>query len=258
MTMTKTERDELLRTAKGRTKVAAKQIEQRKQELKAHVETQLATIYKRDDVRWRTITEELEHMAEEADRRVEEICRAEGIPEDLRPTISFYWAGRGQNALKARRDEMRKAYFAQIDSNAAKLLTAIETRLWDFQFRLAAKAIESDEARALLAEIQDMTSSLPLPTIEGDPLQLASHVTDNVTDDVTASRIDVTLHETATRNGVTDDVTASRNDVTPAVLPIAGQTRKCPVCGTAFVPKRSDQEYDRPSCRQKAFRQRGT
>jgi hypothetical protein len=244
--MNKTERQELTIAIKAKTKAARMMVAQRKAEVIAHVEKQLAAVYKADHELWSDITEEAQRAVAEADRQIAAICREKGIPENFRPSLNIYWSGRGENASKERRRELRDMLYAEIDAQAMKALAFIESKLADFQIKLAATALESEEAREMFAALPTIEDLLPLRDIDPRRLRLSVSVTDDETDDDE----DVTYASLR----VVKNVTPSRDTVTPSVT-APNEEKACPVCGKPVEASRSDATTCSPACRQKLWRQ---
>lgn len=107
--MTRSDRDQLLRVLRQRVKVAKTEVDQRAAELRADFERQLAARYTFGDEAWQAITAEAKLAVDEADARIADICRERGIPAEFRPGLNLGWYGRGENAAKERRGELRKS-----------------------------------------------------------------------------------------------------------------------------------------------------
>jgi hypothetical protein len=159
--MTKTERDELRRIIAGREKLAKASIDQRKAELLADAEQQLATIYKFDDERWAEVTAAAEGAVKAADDYIARVCREQGIPEEFRPGLTIGWYGRGENAAAGRRAEIRKVVQTRLDASAREAKVAIETAALERREALALGALESAEARAFMESMPTVQQLMP-------------------------------------------------------------------------------------------------
>jgi hypothetical protein len=159
--MTKGERDELSKILKARARLAGRVVEQRSAELLAEAEQQLATVYKVNDEAWRELTATAQQTIREADAELARRCRTLGIPEEFRPGLRLGWYGRGENADKARRAELRKVAQSRIEAMAKAARVAIETRALDGLTKLAAGVLESDAARAFLAAMPAAEALMP-------------------------------------------------------------------------------------------------
>jgi hypothetical protein len=159
--MRKAERDELAKILKARARVAKSTVDQRAAVLLADAEQQLAARYKINAPLWADLTIAAEQAVETADAELAKRCRALGIPEEFRPGLHFSWYGRGENAEKNRRAELRKVAQTRIDAMAQAARVAIETRTLDGLTQLAAGALESAEAQAFLASMPTIEALMP-------------------------------------------------------------------------------------------------
>lgn len=161
-TMTKGERDDLLRLVKKREIVLKKAAEQRSAQLLADFEAQCATIYSfDDDAVWKKAYAETKAALEEAAEAIRERCRALGIPPEFAPSLNMYWAGRGQNAVRERQAELRRAAKAKIESIEKVALTKIEHMSLEAQTNILSSGLDSDAAKSFLSSMPDITSLMP-------------------------------------------------------------------------------------------------
>jgi hypothetical protein len=181
--MTKGERDELAKILKARARVAKSVVEQRAAELLADAEQQLAAKYKISDEAWREIAADAVQIVAEADAEIAKRCRMLGIPEQFRPSLNASWYGRGENADKGRRAELRKVAQTRIAAMAKQARVTIETKALDGQTLLAADALESAEAKAFLASMPTVEALMPaLDVASLGPLALSPRPEESVTE----------------------------------------------------------------------------
>lgn len=159
--MTRTERDDLAKVARLRAKVARTAVAQREAELLADVEAQLAAEYDFADETWAEITKGAAEAVADADQQVAALCRARGIPEDFRPSLSVTWYGRGRNAVAGRRVELRKVAQTRIAAAAKGAKAAIEASEAEVLTELLAGGLTSDAARAFLESIPSAKALMP-------------------------------------------------------------------------------------------------
>jgi hypothetical protein len=160
--MTKWEAAELAKVIRKRCKVAMRAAEARSAELRADFEAKLSAIFKPDDDPvWKQLRDDAARAVAEADARIAERCRELGIPEDFRPGFSASWYGRGVNALRQRRDELRKLAYSCIASLEKKAKAEIERRAVEAQERLVAGGLESSAAREFLESIPTPAALMP-------------------------------------------------------------------------------------------------
>lgn len=156
-------------------------IRDRAKVLKAHVEHQAAIVladfeakmakeYRfSDDAVWKKAAEEAFAAVKAAEEIVEKRCAELGIPPGLSPRIGAYWAGRGQDAVKERQTELRRAAKAKIDEMSKKAVLKIERQSLDLRTQVVAMGLLSDEARLFLeslATVEEAMQMLDFKAIE--------------------------------------------------------------------------------------------
>lgn len=148
--MSRADRANLERLARKRAKLATAQLGERVKTLKAEVEDQLSAIYEFSDDLWADINAAAQAAVASADAQVAEACRRAGIPDAFRPRLALNWAGRGQNAVPARRAELRKLAYARIDEGAETAKVTIASSLLEVETELISGGLESGEAAAFI------------------------------------------------------------------------------------------------------------
>jgi hypothetical protein len=159
--MTRRDREDLAKLVRRREHVAKTSAGQRSGELLADFEQQLATIYKSSDAAWRTITAEARQAVASADAQLAARCRDLCIPEDLRPRLDLNWYGRGDNASRERRAELRKVATSRIAALEKQAKSEIERQSVELQTQLLAGGLESSEARAFLEAMPTVQALMP-------------------------------------------------------------------------------------------------
>ena len=159
--MTKGDREELKSLARQRARVEKAGVEARAAAMRAEVEEQLSAIFKATDEDWAHITAAASQAVKEADAQVAEICRQRGIPEDFRPRLDVQWWGRGANAEKSRRAELRKLAEREIEAQGKAAKLAIDRATLEVQTQLATAALTTDAARAFLEGIPTLPQLMP-------------------------------------------------------------------------------------------------
>jgi hypothetical protein len=152
-------------------------------EMKAEFERQIATAYSyNSDEIWKAATEDAEAAVREAKKKIAAQCRKRGIPPEFAPGLNLNWYGRGENALKERRDELRKAAYAQIEAMSKNAKLEIQRQYLTAHERLLAGGLESEEARAFLETIPAPAMLMPalkLPEIEAATKKSRSYCDDD-------------------------------------------------------------------------------
>lgn len=160
--ITKGERTELRSLIRQRFRVLRSEVIQRQAELEAELQARVTARFADEDKAWADGMFLIEEAAREANRKANDILRGmnlEGLDMDGKDfqivvTRSINKPHSGRTNLHreglARIAAQVKAAFAQLDRQEVDLLT-----------RLAAGALESDEARAFLGEIPTVSTLVP-------------------------------------------------------------------------------------------------
>ncbi|MGH3844382.1 MAG: hypothetical protein ACRDS0_23485 [Pseudonocardiaceae bacterium] len=159
--MTRTERDQLAKLINRRARLARQDIETRQAELLADVEAQLAAHYSSRHKAWADITKRAEKAVADADAEIAARCRELGIPENFRPSIGTNWYGRGENADRERRAELRKVAKTKLEASARNGKLEIERSALELYTQLVAGALESAESQAFLATMPTVEALMP-------------------------------------------------------------------------------------------------
>jgi hypothetical protein len=141
--MTKAERAELGQLIRKRERVLKAGASERAAAMLAEFDRQLAAIYAYDDDEvWKRATEMAREAVNEAQRVVQDRCRALGIPPEFAPGLQMSWYGRGQNAVAGRRAELRRLAKSKIE-----LMPAVD--VIEVKQLIDAKRAKHDAARLL-------------------------------------------------------------------------------------------------------------
>ncbi len=168
--MTKSEREDLAKLIRNREKVLKSAATQRSAELLAEFEQQMASIYSYDqDEVWKSVTEAAAAAVDLAQQTVAARCTELGIPARFAPNVAFSWRGRGENAIKQRRDELRKVAMTSIAAIEKAACTKIEMSCLDAQSQILAHGLTSAAAIEFfdrLPKVEELMPPLEMPTIE--------------------------------------------------------------------------------------------
>ena len=160
--MSKGERTELCAIVRRREKFEKTAAEQRSAELLADFEAQLAAEYEWDnDTTWKAAAERAKAVVQEAEAEIAKRCIELGIPKECRPGLAFGWHGRGQNAVKERRQELIRVAHSRIEAIEKSARTQIERRSIEMQEQIMGDALTSETARALLTQLPTIASLMP-------------------------------------------------------------------------------------------------
>jgi hypothetical protein len=141
---------------------------QRSAELLAEFEQQLASIYTWDqDEVWRQMYKAAKAEVAAAEKAIADRCTELGIPARFAPGLGFYWNGRGENAVKERRDELRAVAKSRIAAIEKAACTQIEIACLDAQTQVIAHGLTSAAAIAFFDGLPKVEALMP-------PLEVAS------------------------------------------------------------------------------------
>lgn len=162
MTTTKAERAELMQLIRKREKVMKAQAHERSVQMLAEFEASISQIYHFDnDPVWKRAMADAAEAVNKAQREVEDRCRELGIPAEFAPMIGIGWAGRGQNAISSRREELRRAAKARIEASEVETLAKIERMSLGAQEALIGTSDAGETARMFLQELPSVGSLMP-------------------------------------------------------------------------------------------------
>jgi hypothetical protein len=185
--MTRAEREDLLKVARVRAKVAKADAGARSAKLKAEFEAQLAAEYSYDDdAIWQRAHAAARTAAQEAQHIVARRCEALGIPGRFAPSLHLQWYHRGENAVKSRRQELTKVAHSKIDQLEKEAKLEIDRASAETQTRLLAAGLESAEAQAFLEAMPTAAQLMPPVNLQDVRKQIAllpAAPDTNVTDD---------------------------------------------------------------------------
>ena len=116
---------------------------------------------------WKSATEAAAAAVAIAQQTITERCSELGIPARFAPNVEFSWRGRGENALKERRAELRAVAKSRIDAIEKSACTKIEMLCLDAQSQILAHGLTSAAAIAFF-------DALPKVEVLMPPLEMAS------------------------------------------------------------------------------------
>jgi hypothetical protein len=160
--MSKGEREDLQRLIRRREQVLKSAAGQRSAELLADFEQQLASMYSYDqDEVWSQAYRAAREAAQEAVGTIAARCEELGIPPQFAPSLELYWAGRGQNAVQSRRNELIRVAKSRIAAIEKKACVMIEIQSVELQSQVIANGLTSDAARAFLDNMPAVETLMP-------------------------------------------------------------------------------------------------
>jgi hypothetical protein len=160
--MTARERGDFAKLIRQRERVLKSKAKERSAELAAQFEQQIAAEYSfDDDETWCEAYAAAEAEVQRAQARIANRCREMGIPKAFAPSISVHWFGRGENAVKDRRAELRRVAVTQIAALERSAVSKIEAMALEAQTEIIKRGIETQAAQTFLDAMQPLEALMP-------------------------------------------------------------------------------------------------
>ena len=157
--LTKAEREDLLRLARMRERVAKSGLAQRSAQLLAEFEQQMASEYSYDqDTVWKAAAAAADREVMKAKAQIAERCRELGIPDRFARGLHLSWYDRGENAVGKRRTELRfvaRSRIAEIEKTAR---STVERASLEVQTEILRTALGSAAAVTFLERMPSSNS----------------------------------------------------------------------------------------------------
>lgn len=166
-TMSRADRDTLVKIARQRERVAKSEAKERAARLLADFEQQLDRRYKFDENPiWEEAAKAAIAVVAEANAKIAAECERLGIPAQFAPGLSIGWYARGRNAVKEERTEMRRLAQREIDAIEKAARTAIERQSVETQEKIMIGGLTSADARAFLEQMPTAEALMPAIAME--------------------------------------------------------------------------------------------
>jgi hypothetical protein len=160
--ITKGERDQLIRVIRGRARQAEREAEARERVLLAEVQDQLTAEFDAHDQLWADAVKAAEEAAAKANAQVQAACADLGIPAKDAPRLDLGWSARSpEYADRNRRAELRKLAEVRLAALTKTAKTAIRSAALDAEERLILDGLQSGEARALFESMPTVEQIMP-------------------------------------------------------------------------------------------------
>lgn len=160
--MTKGERAELGQLIRKQERVMKAAASERSAKLIAEFEQQMDETFSfNDDAVWKQAFAAASEVMAEANRKIAARSAKLGIPKEFAPSLAFGWVERGQNAAKARRDELRRIAKRKIEAMETEARTKIEAMSLAAQTEVIAHGMNSKAAREFLERMPSLDSLMP-------------------------------------------------------------------------------------------------
>jgi hypothetical protein len=165
--MTKADRDALIRVARSRAKQTESEADTRAKTLLAEVLNDMTAEYAREDALFHDAVTIAEEAAKKANAQIAARCAELGIPASHSPRVHTGWQPRSsQFADRDRRAELRKLAEARLAALTQTAKTMIRGKALDIEEQLILGALESNEAREVLAAMPSVEELMPSLTID--------------------------------------------------------------------------------------------
>jgi len=168
--LSRNETHDLSMIIKDRTKVLKAHADEQAAACLADFEKKLAAEYAWDhDEIWKQATDEAHKVIREMQDKIAARCVELGIPKTFAPSIGMTWSGRGENASRQRRDELRRVAKSSIEAMKTAAITKIEKQGLNLRTQVVAMGLYSNDAKQFLeslAPVDDAMRSLDFGEIE--------------------------------------------------------------------------------------------
>ena len=164
--MNRADRDDLIRLARSRARLAKLKASEREKVLLSEVEDLLAAEFEARDQIWADAVAIAEDAAAKANDVIAARCADLGIPAEYAPKLILHWAARNPETAgtPARRAELRRLALARLSALVASAKTQIDEQLLEVETALIAGGLASDDAREFLAAMP--TAEMLMPPLD--------------------------------------------------------------------------------------------
>lgn len=164
-TLTRKDRDELVKVIRMRVKLAHADVAERQARLSAQIEQELSAKFESEDERWRDLTTEAQDHLRRIDGELANRCDELGLRPEFRPRYQLAWRSRGENSDPLRRSELRRLAKTRIESLGKSANLDIDRQAADSITSLIAGGLSSDDARAELDALPTADSLMLAPSV---------------------------------------------------------------------------------------------
>ena len=167
--MTKSERSEFVTFTRNYVRTLKARGEEHASVLLAVFEEQLAREFEPKEEMWAEAVEMAEQAVAETNEKIKEHFRARGLNLKRAPSLNLAWSNRGENAVKQRREELRRVAEAQAEVVKKKAVAEGERVSLETQQQILVGDYSREEAKALVFGLPRVEELMP-------PLQYADVV----------------------------------------------------------------------------------
>lgn len=160
--MTRQERAEIGALIRKRERVMKAAASERAAAMMAEFEQQCASVYSfNDDAVWKSASEQVKKVVADAQALIADRCAELGIPKEFAPGLNVGWYERGQNAVKQRREELRRVAKSRIEAIEKEAVTKIERASFEAQSEVMISGLETDAAKLFLSNMKSVDELMP-------------------------------------------------------------------------------------------------
>jgi hypothetical protein len=167
MSMTKTEREQLIRLARLRAKQAKTEAVQREKVLLSEVEDLMTVEFQAQDQLWAEAVAIAEEAAGKANALIVARCVDLGIPAKDAPELELGWRRRSPEfSNRERRAELRRLAQTKLTALTSTAKVLIDGRLLETETALITGGLESGEAREFLSAMPTAAELMPALSLD--------------------------------------------------------------------------------------------
>jgi hypothetical protein len=166
-TMTKTEREQLIRVTSLRAKQAEREAEMRQKILLAELQNELTAEFKAHDQLWKEAVIIAEEVVAKANAEIVARCADLGVPAEDAPGLELGWRARSSRfATREQRAELRKLAETRLTALTKTAKTEIQRAALETEEQLVFGGLQSDEARELFASMPTVEQIMPALSLD--------------------------------------------------------------------------------------------
>jgi hypothetical protein len=163
--MTKSERAELKSVVKQQMKVLRAEVVQRKAELLAQVDDEIAASFEEEDRQWSALQHEVHEAVLEANRRINDALYRHGF-ETRGDTERMWVQAPSMRQPKEKQYELRQRAAHRIEARVKDAMLQLDRQEADLLRTLAVGALESEAAQEFLSSIPSVAELVPAARLE--------------------------------------------------------------------------------------------
>jgi len=160
--MTKADRDQLMRLAGKRAKLAKSKVVEREKVLLAEATDLMTAEFEARDQLWAEATTIAEEACRKANDQIAAQCSLLGIPANKAPKLDLMWRSRSMDfSDPSRKAELRRLALDRLAALTATAKSVIDEQLLEVETALISDGLQSDDAMAFLEKIPTPEQLMP-------------------------------------------------------------------------------------------------